>query len=139
MLITTSRCLASGNGKVVYAGLFLAACGMYPASPGVIAWLANNLGGSYKRNTGMALQGNLGDAMASNFYRQADKPRYILGHSLALGFVVAGICAASVLVVGYNRINKNREQDMRRGRRAEFTEEELSFKGNKAITWRYMY
>lgn len=126
----------------MYAGLFLAACGMYPASAGVITWLANDLGGSYKRSTGMALQiavGNLGGAMASNFYRQAEKPRYILGHSLALGFVVTGICAASVLVVGYNSINKKREKDMRRGRRAEFTEEELSFKSDKAITWRYMY
>lgn len=127
---------------MVYAGLFLAACGMYPASPGVITWLANNLGGSYKRSTGMALQiavGNLGGAMASNFYREADKPRYILGHSLALGFVVAGISAALILVVGYYRINRKREQDMRMGRRLEFTEEELSFKGDKAITWRYMY
>lgn len=115
---------------------------MYPASPGVITWLANNLGGSYKRSTGMALQiavGNLGGAMASNFYREADKPRYILGHSLALGFVVAGISAALILVVGYYRINRKREQDMRMGRRLEFTEEELSFKGDKAITWRYMY
>lgn len=115
---------------------------MYPASPGVITWLSNNLGGSYKRSTGMALQiavGNLGGAMASNFYRGQDKPRYILGHSLALGFVLAGITASFILIIGYNRINKKRERDMRSGRRAEFTEEELSFKGDKAITWRYMY
>jgi hypothetical protein len=127
---------------VVYAGLLIAACGMYPASPGVVTWLSNNLGGSYKRSTGMALQiaiGNLGGAMSSNFYREADKPRYILGHSLSLGFVLAGITASFVLVIGYNRTNRKRERDMRSGRRAECTERELSFKGDKAITWRYMY
>ena len=41
---------------VTYAGCFIAACGFYPAFPGVIAWLANNLAGSYKRAVGMGLQ-----------------------------------------------------------------------------------
>lgn len=56
-------CIASSNPNVVYAGVFLAACGIYPAFPGVISWLSNNLSGSYKRSAGMALQigvGNLG-------------------------------------------------------------------------------
>lgn len=49
--------------KVVYGGVFVAACAIYPAFPGVISWLANNLAGSYKRSAGMAIQigvGNLG-------------------------------------------------------------------------------
>jgi hypothetical protein len=48
---------------VVYAGVFIATCAIYPAFPGVIAWLSNNLAGSYKRSVGMAIQigvGNLG-------------------------------------------------------------------------------
>jgi hypothetical protein len=47
----------------VYAGVFIATCAIYPAFPGVITWLANNLAGSYKRSVGMAIQigvGNLG-------------------------------------------------------------------------------
>lgn len=39
--------------------------------------------------------------MAANFYRQKDGPRYILGHSLELGFIVVGIVAALILVFGY--------------------------------------
>ena len=44
--------------------------------------LGNNLSGHYKRGIGMALQigiGNFSSAMAGNFYRSRDAPRYILG------------------------------------------------------------
>lgn len=57
------RCISSTNPHVVYGGVFIAACAIYPAFPGLIAWLSNNLAGSYKRSAGMALQigvGNLG-------------------------------------------------------------------------------
>jgi hypothetical protein len=53
-----------GLTSVVYAGVFIAACGVYSAFPGNIAWISNNLAGSYKRAAGMAFQigiGNLGE------------------------------------------------------------------------------
>lgn len=62
-LISSCRCISSGNPKVVYAGVFIAVCTMYPAFPCVVAWLSNNLAGPWKRGAGMALQigiGNLG-------------------------------------------------------------------------------
>jgi MFS family permease len=141
-LLTSLRCVGSADNSVVYAGLVLAACGMFPATPGMITWLANNLGGSYKRSVGMAIQisaGNLGGAMAANFYRRKDSPRYILWHSLSLGFVVGGIIATVILIIAYRAINKKREEAMLAGRRSQYTEAELSFKGDKAITWRYMH
>jgi MFS family permease len=42
--------------SVTYAGCFLACCGFFPAFPGVISWLANNLAGPYKRAIAMSLQ-----------------------------------------------------------------------------------
>lgn len=90
----------------------------------------------------MAIQisvGNLGGAMASNFYRARDAPRYILGHSLSLGFVIAGILSLVGLLVTYNVINRKRERALREGKRAEYSEDQLSFLGDRAITWRYMY
>jgi hypothetical protein len=57
------RCISSTTPGVVYAGVFIAACAIYPSFPGNIAWLSNNLSGSYKRSVGMAIQigvGNLG-------------------------------------------------------------------------------
>jgi len=142
MIVGFSMCISTNNPKVVYGGVFIAACAIYPAFPGVITWLANNLSGSYKRSVGMAIQigiGNLGCAMASNFYRQKDGPRYILGHALELGFISGGIIAALILIFSYSRINKSRERRMAAGEHETISEEELSALGDKAVTWRYMH
>jgi hypothetical protein len=58
--------VSSANGhapRTSYAGMFIAACGLYSAGPGNIAWILNNLAGNYKMSAGMAFQigfGNLG-------------------------------------------------------------------------------
>lgn len=145
MIVGFAMCISVDpreSPRVVYGGVFLAACAIYPAFPGVISWLSNNLAGSYKRSAGMALQigiGNLGGAMAANFYRAADKPRYILGHGLELGFIVGGIIAALILVVSYSVINKKRLRRMEQEGNIGFDSEELSALGDKAYTFRYMY
>lgn len=77
--------------------------------------------------------------MASNFYREPDSPRYILGHSLELGFVCAGIVAAVILNIGYTSINKKREKKLAEAGEGGFGAQELSELGDKAYTFRYMY
>ncbi|RYP36432.1 hypothetical protein DL767_003395 [Monosporascus sp. MG133] len=142
MIVGFSMCISTSNPRVVYAGVFVAACAIYPAFPGVITWLANNLAGSYKRSAGMAIQigvGNLGGAMASNFYRQKDAPRYILGHALELAFIGAGVVAAAILIVAYAAINKKRDRALQEGGQDRYTAEELSAKGDRAVTFRYIY
>ncbi|RYP90110.1 hypothetical protein DL770_003802 [Monosporascus sp. CRB-9-2] len=141
-IVGFSMCMSTSNPRVVYAGVFVAACAIYPAFPGVITWLANNLAGSYKRSAGMAIQigvGNLGGAMASNFYRQKDAPRYILGHALELAFIGAGVVAAVVLIAAYAAINKKRDRAVQEGGQDRYTAEELSAKGDRAVTFRYVY
>ncbi len=76
--------------------------------------------------------------MASNFYRAKDGPRYKLGHDLELGFIIAGIIACTILMFGYTWINKKRDRRMAEGHEAKYTMEELSQKGDRAVTWRYM-
>jgi MFS family permease len=141
-LVGFAMCISTDNPRVVYGGVFVAACAIYPAFPGVITWLASNLSGSYKRSAGMAIQigvGNLGGAMASNFYRQGDSPRYILGHGLELGFTSAGIISGLFLIVAYATINKKRSKAIQQGGGDRFTLEELSAQGDRAITFRYVY
>lgn len=124
----------------VYAGVFIAASGMYPAFPGVISWLANNLSGDYKRAVGMALQiglGNFGGTFGSNFYRAQDKPRYRLGHSLSLGFIVLGLVSIVVLVISYTAINKKRERDIVEGKYKHYTGKQLAEMGDKNPYFRY--
>ncbi|OLN81351.1 putative transporter C11D3.18C 8 [Colletotrichum chlorophyti] len=53
--------------------------------------------------------------MASNFYRQKDGPRYILGHALELGFISVGIIAALILIFSYIMINKKHDTRMAAG------------------------
>lgn len=79
--------------------------------------------------------------MASNFYRATDGPRYILGHSLELGFIGLGIIAAVILIFGYSRINKARDRKLLASgaESGGATPEELSFQGDRAVTFRYMW
>lgn len=78
-------------------------------------------------------------AMASNFYRAPDSPRYILGHALELGFVCAGIVAAVILNVGYATINKKRARKLAEGAEDGVGAQQLSEMGDKAYTFRYMH
>lgn len=50
-----------GSQGAVYAGVFISVCGIYPAGAGMVVWNSNNLAGSYKRSTGMALQIGIGN------------------------------------------------------------------------------
>ncbi|KAI1178718.1 major facilitator superfamily domain-containing protein [Nemania sp. FL0916] len=142
ILIGFILCISTGNPGVVYAGVFIATAGIYSGFAGNIAWLCNNLSGGYKRSAGMAIQigvGNLGGAFASNFYRQVDSPRYILGHALEIGFTSVGLIAATILIVNYLRINRERAKTIREGGHSRFTNEELSELGDRAVTFRYVY
>lgn len=82
--------------------------------------------------------GNLAGAMASNFYRTEDGPRYILGHALELGFIGAGIIGLLVLVFNYKRINKKRERQLAEGAHNGYTPEELGELGDRSMTFKYV-
>lgn len=64
--------------------------GIYPQIPLGMAWNSANIGGSLKRGTGIAMQvmgGNCGGIIASYVYLTRDGPRFIVGHSILIGFV----------------------------------------------------
>lgn len=77
--------------------------------------------------------------MAANFYRGSSSPRYFLGHGLELGFVMLGLVAAISLVSWYMWVNKTRARKLANGEAQNFTSEELSAQGDRAVTFRYMY
>lgn len=128
------------NPNGVYAGMFFAAIGCYTVFPTLPTWHGNNLAGQYKRAVGMAAQigmGNIGGAMASNFYRTQDAPRFLLGHGLEIMFValamISGVCA----VIYYSHQNKKRERDIQAGKYDHCTPEELIAMGDKSPYFRY--
>ncbi|KAI0339597.1 MFS general substrate transporter [Trametopsis cervina] len=110
--------IASRNAALSYVGVYLAACGIYPNIPNTIAWVSNNVEGSYKRSVTLAMVisfGNINGAVSSNVYRGQDKPWYTLGHGIVLMYIgIAIICA-----IAYRTLLK-RENDRRdRGERDE--------------------
>ncbi|KAL4877360.1 major facilitator superfamily domain-containing protein [Aspergillus karnatakaensis] len=122
---------------LIYAGCFIAACGMYPAIPGLLALSSNNWAPDAKRAVGIAIQigfGTMGGAAASNFYRSSDSPRYRLGHSLVLAFTALGLAAIVIYYITCKRLNAKREamQDSEDGDR-----EEWAAMGDKAPNFRY--
>jgi cyanate permease len=81
---------ASGKPSIQYTGTVFAAIGIYPQIPLGMAWNSGNIGGSLKRGTGIAMQvmgGNCGGIIASYVYLTRDGPRFIIGHSILIGFV----------------------------------------------------
>ncbi|QFZ28711.1 putative uncharacterized transporter [Clavispora lusitaniae] len=122
------------NPHAVYAGLYIAALGIYPAIPMTIIWFSNNLSGSYKRAVGIGFQigfGNFSGAFASNFYRTQDSPRYQLGHALVLGFVLMGLFFIMSLVVGYSLSNRKKRRDLATGVYDSYSDEVLMEMGDK--------
>lgn len=86
----------------------------------------------------MALQiglGNMGGAMSANFYRAQDSPKFILGHSLEMGFITMGLVATFAQRAIYAMINRNRERQEQQGLR--LSDNELSDLGDRAPTFRY--
>lgn len=77
--------------------------------------------------------------MASNFYRARDGPRYVLGHGLELGFIGGGLIACAVLLMGYTAQNRKRARKIDEGALDLYSPEELSEKGDRALTYRYVY
>ncbi|KAL5046519.1 hypothetical protein BDW71DRAFT_214576 [Aspergillus fruticulosus] len=126
-----------GVPGVVYFGVFVAVVGIYPAFPGNVTWISVNLAGDYKRAAGMAMHiglGNLAGAMASNFYRAQDAPKYALGHALELGFCVVGILAVLILRFSYKRVNKKRDgMDV-----SQWDSYEMAKMGDRSPLFRYM-
>jgi len=141
IMIGYTMCISTGLPAVVYAGVFFATAGVYGAHPGNISLIANNLSPASKRAAGTGIHfaiGNLAGAMASNFYRSKDSPRYVLGHALEIGFVAAGLIAVSLLAFNYHRINKERDRKCAEGEHLRYTEKQLAEQGDRAVTYRYM-
>ena len=61
--------IASRTAGLSYFAVFLAACGIYPTIPNIVAWVSNNVEGTYKRSVSLAMVisfGNINGAVSSN-------------------------------------------------------------------------
>lgn len=128
-----------GRPGVSYLGTFFAAGGIYPATALALSWPAINVSGQTKRAVANAMQisiGNCGAVIGTQLYRADDGPRYIVGHSFAMGYLLAGVVVSGALFWILKRENTRRD-----GIAAEVKEvgELKDWGGDDDPRWRFQY
>ncbi|KAI8953084.1 major facilitator superfamily domain-containing protein [Xylaria longipes] len=95
-----------------YVAVFFAAGGIYPATALVLSWPTINVSGQTKRAIATAMQisiGNIGAVLGTQLYRTHDGPRFIVGHSFALGYLLANAIVVTILALILKKENERRE------------------------------
>ena len=103
-------------------GTFFAAAGIYPSVALGLSWPAVNVSGQTKRATANAMQitiGNIGAVIGTQLYRPGDSPRYIVGHAVALAYLIMNLVVVSVIWGVHARINKKRGAEVAAGKKYE--------------------
>ncbi|KAF8315932.1 MFS general substrate transporter [Clavulina sp. PMI_390] len=111
MILVISR-----NTKLSYFALYLASIGTSAIIPNTIAWLSNNVEGSYKRAVSLAMMigfANLNAPAMVNVYRAAYAPWYRPGHTLVLSYAAMGLVSSVVFIYKLDRENKARDAGLR--------------------------
>lgn len=126
---------------VRFMAAFFITTGGFMAQPVALAWLANQMGGHYKRSVASAIQvgfGNLGGIVASNIFLKTEQPYYHTGFGTATGFLGLTMIMATVFLIGLKLENKKRD---RGGRDYRYQEEESELKnmGDDHPAFRFSY
>lgn len=85
---------------VRYAGVFLAAAGVFPTIANILPWMLNNQGSDERRGAGIVilnLVGQCGPLLGTRVYPGGDGPDYVKGHSICAAFMFFVALLAIVL------------------------------------------
>lgn len=111
----------------------------------VLSWPAINVSGQTKRAVANAMQisiGNLGAVLGTQLYRSTDGPRFLVGHSFALAYLLANVVFVLLLWWRLRRENRRRDEVAARlpGEAAATVMEGFSeWKGDSDPRWRFEY
>ncbi|KAG8533029.1 uncharacterized protein KY384_001812 [Bacidia gigantensis] len=125
---------------VSYFGTILAAAGIYPATALVLAWPANNVSGQTKRATANAMQisiGNLGAVLGTQLYRTETAPKYLLGHSFALAYLIFNVAVVGTLGWILKRENEKRDREVSEGKVVLTDYRDDEWGGDEDKRWRF--
>jgi MFS family permease len=146
-LIGTTICLTVSPEKkpgVIYFAMFLIASGLFPNTPAIVAWIANNTAGQWKRATAMALEftfGNLiGGVVGSNIFLAREKPGYRTGYLVEVSFITVGFVVLAIQVLLLLRDNRTKAKIVAQAEseeRAEQLREEMKDFGDKSPFFKY--
>ncbi|KAJ6017097.1 hypothetical protein N7451_000476 [Penicillium sp. IBT 35674x] len=93
-------CATCTTVGVRYFGVFLAACGVFPAIANILPWVLNNQGSDTRRGGGIVLLnviGQCGPFLGTNVFPDSEAPRYVKGMSICAAFMVFTTFLALVL------------------------------------------
>jgi MFS family permease len=126
---------------ISYVGTFFAAAGIYPSTALALSWPAANVSGQTKRAVANAMQisiGNLGAVLGTQLYRANLAPRYLLGHSFALGYLAANVVVTATIWFVLERENKKRDAAVgEREAGVKTVGEAEPWHGDEDVNWRF--
>ncbi|KAJ5809518.1 uncharacterized protein N7503_001736 [Penicillium pulvis] len=116
-------CATCTTVGVRYFGVFLAACGVFPAIANILPWVLNNQGSDTRRGGGIVLLnviGQCGPFLGTNVFPDSEAPRYVKGMSICAAFMVFTTFLA--LVLRCLLVWENKRLDKKYGPRIEVDE-----------------
>ena len=108
----------SQSPGVAYLGTFFVLAGVFPACAIVLSWPASNVSGKTKRATACAGQifiGFIGAIIGTQVYRNGSDstPSYVLGHSVACGYLAMSIVFTMITWLVLTRENERRRKALK--------------------------
>jgi MFS family permease len=96
-----------------YAGVWLAACGIFPALAMNITWLLNNQGGDSKKGAGLAISliiGQCSSLISSTVFPKEDAPFFTTGCAIGCGMSGSIVVLSLIMHFLLDRENKRRDR-----------------------------
>ncbi|KAF5671407.1 nicotinamide mononucleotide permease [Fusarium heterosporum] len=96
-----------------YTGVWLAACGIFPALCLNITWLLNNQGGDSKKGAGLAISLTIGQCsslISSAVFPKEDAPFFVKGCALGCGFSALVVLLSLFMHFALKRENKRKQE-----------------------------
>lgn len=124
-----------------YLAVYLITSGAYITQPITLIWLANNMGGHYKRSVAAAVQigfGNASGIVASNIFIAKQAPTYPVGFGVCLGMLWMCGIACTVFFIGVWMENRKRDRG-ERDQRLQLPPDELTNLGDSHPSFRFAY
>ncbi|KAJ3499671.1 hypothetical protein NLG97_g148 [Lecanicillium saksenae] len=81
---------AASTNSVRYAGVYLAALGLFPTIANILPWVLSNQGNDERRGAGIVLLnlvGQCGPLLGTRLYPKSQKPDYTKGHAICAAFM----------------------------------------------------
>ncbi|XWX00450.1 hypothetical protein V2A60_008470 [Cordyceps javanica] len=100
----------ASNNSVRYAGVYLAALGLFPTIANILPWVLSNQGNDERRGAGIVLLnlvGQCGPLLGTRLYPKSERPDYVKGHAICAAFM--GFTALLALFLRCLLMWKNRK------------------------------